>query len=119
MQLQQIRLERFDHLLELFVAGIDGKRDLEGSAAYALPQSAGSRKLDVARGRSKENEADHVGAAVERHIEHLRRFQPTNFDQEGHVSVRSISSIRLCAVALMGPRSSAIVSATMRKSICQ
>jgi len=85
MQLQKVRLDRLDDLRKLRVTGIDAKRDLERAPAHAFTQGAGVCKDDIARGRRKEDEADHVGAGGERRIERLRRIEAANLDEKGHV----------------------------------
>src|SRR5262249_6895246 len=60
------------------------KRDLLRPTAHALAQRTRRLDAEVARRGGKEDEADEIGAGLERHVERLRRLQAADFDQNGH-----------------------------------
>ena len=86
VQLQDVRLQRLDDVVERRVVGIDRERDLE-RAALRLPAEIARRlQAEMPGRRRKEHEPDHVGARVERRVERLARGQAADFDEQGHGS---------------------------------
>ena len=86
MQLQDIRLQRFDDVGKRGVVGINREGNFYGAALDPAAKLACHFKAQMPRRRRKEHEPDHVGAGLQRDVKRLARGQAANFDEQGHVS---------------------------------
>ena len=84
VQLQNVRPQRLDDVLERRVVGIDRQRHLDGAALGLPAEFARGLEAEMPRRRRKEHEAHHVGAGLERDVERLARGQAADFDEQGH-----------------------------------
>src|SRR5262249_41476110 len=99
---------------KLIIAGVDRKRDLLRPSAHARAERTRRLDPDVTRRGRKENEADEIGAGLERHIERLRRLQAADFDQNGHGRDRSLARFYIGAAVLSRLASPLILKENLR-----
>ena len=84
VQLQGIGPDGLDHGIDQRVLGIDQQGRNLGPAARFGDQRGCGRRVDAARARWKEHQADIVGAARQRRLQRDLGFQSANLDLGAH-----------------------------------
>ncbi len=80
VQLQDIRLQQIDDIVEVVTIGIDGNRHDLGPAPRLLGNPPGNVRLDIPGALFEEDEADMGGAKSNGLFDGLLGLQSANFD---------------------------------------
>ncbi len=94
VKLEHVGARRLDGCIEKGVVGVDRQGDPDRPPLRLGAERHGVVQREIAGAWRKEDEADHIGAGVQRRLQRLRGRQATNLDQQAHGRVHSRNRVK-------------------------